>query len=185
MECLVGYLDDFVGLEEQWTSYRRQAFLVAFFGWMLFHSPSGAVSFAVLPLVSALPHGTSFIPALLSKTIRSLSLCRETGRGRPGYCVHVLQLWFYSHLSVIVRGQPVGFVSRNRVQATVALDLPFSSDTEGWLRYLCNLSPIDWTWKVKWGITRWQGRTHCVGSLGIPLVGIWGCIGNFPSIAMQ
>ena len=76
-------------------------------------------------------------------------MCRETGRGRPGYCVHVLQLWFYSHLSVIVRGQPVGFVSRNRVQATVALDLPFSSDTKGWLRYLCSLSPDDWIWSVK------------------------------------
>ena len=39
----------------------------------------------------------------------------------------------------------MGFVNRNRVWATVALDLPFSRDTEGWLRYLCSLSPSDWT----------------------------------------
>ena len=120
---------------------------MAFFGVVLFPSPSGVVSFAILPLASALPHGTFFIPALLFKTIRSLSLCRETGRGRLGCCVHMLQLWFCSHLSVIVRDQVMGFVSRNRVWATVVLDLPFFGDNKGWL------SPIDWTWRVKLGIT--------------------------------
>ena len=114
-----------------------------FFGAVLFPSSLGAISFAILPLVSALPHGTSFILALLSKTIRSLSLCQEAGRGRLCYCVHMLQLWFCSHLSAIARDQLVGFVSRNRVWATVALDLPFSRDTKGWLRNFCSLSPTD------------------------------------------
>jgi len=99
-----------VDLEERWTSCQCQAFMVTFFGVMLFPSPSGVVSFSILPLVSALPHGTFFIPILLSETMSSLSL----------------QLWFCSHLSVIARDQPVGFVSRNRVLATVTLDLPFS-----------------------------------------------------------
>ena len=71
-----------------------------------------------------LPHGTSFILSLLSETIRSLSSCRETGKGRLG--IHMLQLWFYSHLSVIARDRPIGFMGRNRIWATVALDLPFS-----------------------------------------------------------
>jgi len=131
LECPVGYRDDFVDLEERWTSYQHQTFLMAFFGTMLFPSSPRAVSFTVLPLVSGLPHGTSFIPALLSETIRSLSLCRETNRGRLGCCVHMLQLWFCSHLSVIARDQPIGFVSRNRVQAIVVLDLPFSRHIEG------------------------------------------------------
>ena len=103
LECPVGYQDDFVDLEEWWTSYQRQAFLVAFFGAVLFPSSSRAVNFAVLPLVSALPHGTSFIPALLCETIRSLSLCQETNRCKLGCYVHLLQLWFYNHLSVIAR----------------------------------------------------------------------------------
>ena len=115
LECPAGYRDDFVDLKEQWASYRRQAFLVAFFGTVLFPSTSRAISFNVLPLVSVLPHGYSFNPALLSETIRSLSLCQETGKGRLGYCVHMLQLWFYSHLSVIARDQPMGFVDRNRI----------------------------------------------------------------------
>ena len=144
-ECPASYRDDFVDLEERWATYRCQAFLVAFFSAMLFPSPSGAISFVILPLVSVLPHGTSFIPTLLSKTIRSLSLCQEIGRGRLGRCVHMLQLWFCSHLSIIARDQPMGFVSRNGVWATVSLDLPFSEDTDGWLRYLCSLSLTDWT----------------------------------------
>ena len=155
LQCLIGYRDGFVDLGEWQASYRCQAFLVAFFGAMLFPSPSGAVGFAVLPLMSALPHGTSFIPALLFETFRSLSLCWEAGRGRLGCCVHMLQLWFCSHLSVIAKDQPMGFVSRNRVRAIVSLNLPFARDTDGWPRYLCSLSPNDWTWRVKWGITRW------------------------------
>ena len=77
-------------LEERWTSYWRQAFLVAFFGVVLFLSPLGTVSFSVLLLAISLPHGTFFIPVLLSKTIRSLSSCWETGRGRLGCCIHML-----------------------------------------------------------------------------------------------
>ena len=118
---------------------------MAFFGMALFPSPLGAISFVVLPLVSVLLHGTSFITALLSETIRSLSLCREASRGRLGCCVHMLQLWFCSHLNVIARDQPIGFISRNRNLATVVLALPFSGDTECWLRYLCSLTPTDWT----------------------------------------
>ena len=76
---------------------------MAFFGAVLFPSSLEAVNFAILRLVSALPHGTSFIPALLFETIRSLSLCQETSRGRLGCCVQMLQLWFCSHLSVIAR----------------------------------------------------------------------------------
>ena len=105
LECPVGYQDDFVDLEEQWTSYQRQAFLVAFFGVVLFPSSLGVVIFFVLPLVSTLPHGISFISTLLSETIRSLSFYRETGKGRLGCCVHMLQLWFHSHLGFIARDQ--------------------------------------------------------------------------------
>ena len=58
--------------------------MVAFFGSMLFLSQLGSINFIVLPLVSTLPHSNSFIPSLLSETIRSLSLCHETSSGRLG-----------------------------------------------------------------------------------------------------
>lgn len=78
------------------------------------------------------------------ETVRLLSLRREAGRGRLGCCIHVLQLWFYSHLSIIARDQPMGFMDRNRIWAIVSLDLPFSRDIDGCLRYLCSLSPTGW-----------------------------------------
>ena len=78
-------------------------------------SSSRTVNFIVLPLVSAQPHGTSFIPTLLSETIRSSSLCRKTDRGRLGYYAYLLQLWFCSHLSVIARDQLEGFASKSKV----------------------------------------------------------------------
>ena len=58
---------------------------------------------------------------------------------------------------------------------------PFIGDINGWLLYFFGLSLVDWTWRV----TRWQGWTHCVGLLGIPLVVIWGWTRYFPSIAMR
>ena len=99
--------------------------------------------------MSTLPLNTSFIPSFLSETIWSLSLYRETGSDRLGYYVHLLQLWFCSHLSVISRAQPIAFLRKNRVKITVALDLPFIGDIVGWLRYLFGLRPTDWTWRVK------------------------------------
>ena len=56
----------------------------------------------------------------------------------------------------------------------VAFNLPFAGDSAGQLRY-----------RFGWGLTRWQGLTHCVDLLGIPLVGIWGCIGYFPSMYLR
>ena len=89
-ECPAAYRGDFVDLEERWTFYRHQAFMVAIFGSVLFHFQSGSISFAVLPLVSTLPHGTSFIPSFLFETIRSLSVCREMGSVRLGCYVQLL-----------------------------------------------------------------------------------------------
>ena len=104
---------------------------MASFGVVLFPLSLGAISFANFPLVSALPHGTFFILALLSETIRSLSLCWGTDMGRLGYCVHLLQLWFCIHLSVIARDQLKVFAIKSRVQAIIVLDLPFFGDIEG------------------------------------------------------
>ena len=77
LECPVGYQYDFMELKERWTSYRRQAFLVAFFGVVLFPSPSGAVNFAVIPLVSALLMAPF---SFLLYFLRPLGLCLRVGR---------------------------------------------------------------------------------------------------------
>ena len=37
----------------------------------------------------------------------------------------------------------MGFLRRNRVKLAVALNHPFTVDTDGWLRYLFGLSLVD------------------------------------------
>lgn len=170
-ECLVAYRRDFQDLRECWTFYRFQAFVIAFFSFILFPSQLGSISFTILPLVSTLPYSTSFISSLISETIQSFSLCQEVGSGRHCCYVHMLQLWFSSHISAISRARPVGFLRKSRIKITVAIDL--TSNTISWLEYLFVLGSINWVWKVKQGVTRWQGWTHCIGLLGIPLMGIW------------
>ena len=66
------------------------------------------------------------------------------GSGRLGCYVHLLQLWFCSHLSVISLAQPMGFLRKNRAKITIVLDLPFTEDTVAWMRYLFGLGPTDW-----------------------------------------
>ena len=105
--------------------------MVAFFGSVLFPSQSGFISFTVLPWRVLCLIALLFIPPILFKTIRSLSLCCEMGSGRLGCCVHLLQLWFCSYLSVISRAQPARFLRKNSVKIIVAYDLPFIKDTAG------------------------------------------------------
>ena len=109
------YRGDIVDLKGHQTFYRCQAFMVAFFDLVLFPSQVGSISFAVLALVSTLPHSTSFIPPLLFEMIQSLSLCHGTGSGRHCCCVHLQKLWLYSHLSVISRVQPTRFLRKKQI----------------------------------------------------------------------
>ena len=122
--------------------------MIASFSLMLFPSQLGSTRFTVFPLVSTFPHSTSFIPSLISKTIQSISLCREVRSGRL-YCVNMLQLWFYSHMSLFSRVEPVGFLRKNRVKITIAIDLPLMCDTTAWLGYLFGLGPTNWVWRAK------------------------------------
>ena len=63
--------------------------------------------------------------------------------------MNMLQLWFYSHMSLFSRVEPVGFLRKNRVKITIAIDLPFMCDTTAWLGYLFGLGPTNWVWRAK------------------------------------
>ena len=76
------------------------------------------------------------MPSSTLRLLLFLSLCSEKGRGRLRCCVHILQLWFCSHLNVISKVQPIEFMRRNRVKIIVALNLSFTRDITIWLGYL-------------------------------------------------
>uniref|UniRef100_A0A2N9G964 DUF7745 domain-containing protein n=1 Tax=Fagus sylvatica TaxID=28930 RepID=A0A2N9G964_FAGSY len=42
-----------------------------------------------------------------------------------------------------------------------------------------------WAWKVTWGPAAWMPWTHCALFDGVPLPGVWGCTGYYPSLALR
>ena len=124
--------------------------------------------------------GESIVLAVLCETVRSLSYCRRQGEGMSMFCVQLLQLWFCSHL----RQTPYHF-TRRTVRQTVDTSLPFTGTRNEWALHLLNLPLSVWSWRVTWGPVVWELWTHCSRFDGMPLLGVWGCTGYYPGLALR
>uniref|UniRef100_A0A2N9HFW1 Uncharacterized protein n=1 Tax=Fagus sylvatica TaxID=28930 RepID=A0A2N9HFW1_FAGSY len=82
-----------------------------------------------------------------------------------------------SRLLIILRG--------HTVSQTVQIALPFTGDSRAWALYLLDLPLSGWAWKVTWGPASWMPWTHCALFDGVPLPGVWGCTGHYPSLALR
>uniref|UniRef100_A0A2N9FFA5 DUF7745 domain-containing protein n=1 Tax=Fagus sylvatica TaxID=28930 RepID=A0A2N9FFA5_FAGSY len=82
-----------------------------------------------------------------------------------------------SRLLIILRG--------HTVSQTVQIALPFTGDSRAWALYLLDLPLSGWSWKVTWGPAAWMPWTHCALFDGVPLPGVWGCTGHYPSLALR
>uniref|UniRef100_A0A2N9IJZ4 DUF7745 domain-containing protein n=1 Tax=Fagus sylvatica TaxID=28930 RepID=A0A2N9IJZ4_FAGSY len=69
--------------------------------------------------------------------------------------------------------------------APSALHFPFTGDSRAWALYLLDLPLSGWAWKVTWGPASWMPWTHCALFDGVPLPGVWGCTGHYPSLALR
>uniref|UniRef100_A0A2N9IIX0 DUF7745 domain-containing protein n=1 Tax=Fagus sylvatica TaxID=28930 RepID=A0A2N9IIX0_FAGSY len=141
------------------------------------------IDLGVIPLVFS--EGRSIIPAILCETVRSLSYCRRQGEGVPMFCTQLLQLWFCSHLRHFYRLQTPYHFERHTVSQTVKIALPFTGNSRDWALYLLDLPLGEWSWKVTWGPAVWRPWTHCALFDGVPLPGVWGCTGYYPSLALR
>uniref|UniRef100_A0A2N9F0N4 DUF7745 domain-containing protein n=1 Tax=Fagus sylvatica TaxID=28930 RepID=A0A2N9F0N4_FAGSY len=141
------------------------------------------IDLGVIPLVFS--EGRSIIPAILCETVRSLSYCRRQGEGVPMFCTQLLQLWFCSHLRHFYRLQTPYHFERHTVSQTVNIALPFTGNSRDWALYLLDLPLGEWSWKVTWGPAVWRPWTHCALFDGVPLPGVWGCTGYYPSLALR
>uniref|UniRef100_A0A2N9HPQ2 DUF7745 domain-containing protein n=1 Tax=Fagus sylvatica TaxID=28930 RepID=A0A2N9HPQ2_FAGSY len=74
---------------------------------------------------------------------------------------------------------------RHTVSQTVQIALPFTGDSRAWALYLLDLPLSGWAWKVTWGPAAWMPWTHCALFDGVPLPGVWGCTGHYPSLALR
>jgi hypothetical protein len=71
------------------------------------------------------------------------------------------------------------------VSQTVNIALPFTGNSRDWALYLLDLPLGEWSWKVTWGPVVWRPWTHCALFDGVPLPGVWGCTGYYPSLALR
>uniref|UniRef100_A0A2N9I1W3 DUF7745 domain-containing protein n=1 Tax=Fagus sylvatica TaxID=28930 RepID=A0A2N9I1W3_FAGSY len=154
-----------------------------FAGIFLFPTSAGRIDLGVIPIVFS--EGRSIIPAILCETVRSLSYCRRQGEGVPMFCTQLLQLWFCSHLRHFYRLQTPYHFERHTVSQTVDIALPFTGNSRDWASYLLDLPLGEWSWKVTWGPAVWKPWTHCALFDGVPLPGVWGCTGYYPSLALR
>uniref|UniRef100_A0A2N9H8H5 DUF7745 domain-containing protein n=1 Tax=Fagus sylvatica TaxID=28930 RepID=A0A2N9H8H5_FAGSY len=148
-----------------------------------FPTSAGRIDLGVIPIVFS--EGRSIIPAILCETVRSLSYCRRQGEGVPMFCTQLLQLWFCSHLRHFYRLQTPYHFERHTVSQTVNIALPFTGNSRDWASYLLDLPLGEWSWKVTWGPAVWKPWTHCALFDGVPLPGVWGCTGYYPSLALR
>uniref|UniRef100_A0A2N9HE62 DUF7745 domain-containing protein n=1 Tax=Fagus sylvatica TaxID=28930 RepID=A0A2N9HE62_FAGSY len=174
---------DFIAGKKGWKKFRINAFKIAFAGIFLFPTSAGRIDLGVIPIVFS--EGRSIIPAILCETVRSLSYCRRQGEGVPMFCTQLLQLWFCSHLRHFYRLQTPYHFERHTVSQTVDIALPFTGNSRDWASYLLDLPLGEWSWKVTWGPAVWKPWTHCALFDGVPLPGVWGCTGYYPSLALR
>uniref|UniRef100_A0A2N9HSI9 DUF7745 domain-containing protein n=1 Tax=Fagus sylvatica TaxID=28930 RepID=A0A2N9HSI9_FAGSY len=150
---------DFIVGKKGWKKFRINAFKIAFAG------------------LSSLPYCARPCGLYLH--------CRRQGEGVPMFCTQLLQLWFCSHLRHFYRLQTPYHFERHTVSQTVDIALPFTGNSRDWASYLLDLPLGEWSWKVTWGPAVWKPWTHCALFDGVPLPGVWGCTGYYPSLALR
>uniref|UniRef100_A0A2N9HAF7 Uncharacterized protein n=1 Tax=Fagus sylvatica TaxID=28930 RepID=A0A2N9HAF7_FAGSY len=113
-------------------------------------------------------------------------LRRRQGEGVPMFCT---QLPSSSGSAVtcgtFYRLQTPYHFERHTVSQTVDIALPFTGNSRDWALYLLDLPLGEWSWKVTWGPAVWKPWTHCALFDGVPLPGVWGCTGYYPSLALR
>jgi hypothetical protein len=176
------FAEDFIPSKRGWKKFRTNAFKITFAGIFLFPTSTGRIDLGVIPLIFS--EGMSIIRAILCETVQSLSYCRRQGKGVPMFCMQLLQLWFCSHLRYFYRLQTPYHFERHMVRQTVDTALLFTGNSYDWVLYLLDLPLSEWSWKVTWEPAVWRPWTHCTLFDGVPLPGMWGCTGYYPSLAL-
>ena len=112
-------------------------------------------------------------------------LLQETRRGGSDVLHTAPPALVLSHLRHFYRLQTPYHFERHTVSQTVKIVLPFTGNSRDWALYLLNLPLGEWSWRLTWGPAVWSPWTHCALFDGVPLPGVWGCTGYYPSLALR
>uniref|UniRef100_A0A2N9IRP3 Uncharacterized protein n=1 Tax=Fagus sylvatica TaxID=28930 RepID=A0A2N9IRP3_FAGSY len=123
-----------------------------------------------------------------SRSAFPAKLARDFIVGKKGwkkFRINAFKIAFRSHLRHFYRLQTPYHFERHTVSQTVDIALPFTGNSRDWASYLLDLPLGEWSWKVTWGPAVWKPWTHCALFDGVPLPGVWGCTGYYPSLALR
>ncbi|MBA0673211.1 hypothetical protein Goklo_025051 [Gossypium klotzschianum] len=78
------------------TKKKVDVLVLSIYGLIIFPKALGHIDEAVSDLFDRLDRRVTPVPAILSKTFRSLNACRRTSEGRFIGCAQLLLAWFHS-----------------------------------------------------------------------------------------
>ncbi|KAG8480301.1 hypothetical protein CXB51_024755 [Gossypium anomalum] len=157
---------------------RVDVLALSIYGLVIFPKALGHIDEAVADLFDRLGKQNKPVPAILSKTFRSLSACRRAGEGRFIRCAHLLLVWFHSHFWKVDK-VPYRVFFKNYSPLKEAAATPRRDDIteERWIEILQNLREEDVMWKASW-MTPSEILYRCGSFDWVPLPGIWEVVGD-------
>ena len=162
---------DFCCEQEEWQNKRLWVLALCLLAHLLFPREDRKVDMALIEIVIQIRNGRTFIPTILAETLRTLTFCKQRGKGFLTASVGLLQIWLVSHL---VQGSCTsqGFMHRDIIKPLNKLSPPTQANGR-WCEYLAQLEGQDIQWYLGWGSSR-SIRVQTRELPFIPLLGISG-----------
>ena len=162
---------DFCCEQEEWQNKRLWVLALCLLAHLLFPREDRKVDMALIEIVIQIRNGRTFIPTILAETLRTLTFCKQRGKGFFTASVGLLQIWLVSHL---VQGSCTsqGFMHRDIIKPLNKLSPPAQANGR-WCEYLAQLEGQDIQWYLGWGSSR-SIRIQTQELPFIPVLGISG-----------
>lgn len=95
--------------------------------------------------------GHTFVPALITDTIRALYITKATLSTHLECCVSLSQIWFLEHLVACKPLITKGLLQEDLIRAHLKrMTWDFFKSQDDWKIYLKNLRPNQFCWKWSW-----------------------------------
>ena len=133
-------------------------------------------------------NSVNFVPVILAETLRALTKARSKKQSTLNCCVHLLQIWIYSHIHPhrhIIHPSFEGSDKWGEEKINRYIGLFWEGFDKGfWIIYLQRLSESDITWKAPYI----KVRAVIVGAQEfnhLPLIGARGVVTMAPTLVMR
>ncbi|KAJ9176761.1 hypothetical protein P3X46_012041 [Hevea brasiliensis] len=156
------------------------------YGLILLSGPRDRFSHTVLKLFHSMEvHKINPIPAILGKTLLTLSYCRTKGNGSLNGCCQLLYLWLLSHILPQETRTLTWFSDQSIIDNMVQLSLKQEDQDENkWIERILSFNSTIYCRKKLW-----RSNEPCMFKTNnfqfMPLMGVTGCSGYSTALVMR